>query len=172
MRPNEDRQVVDQWHRCGAGASEIARRTGIPRSTVRDWCKGSVRPAQPRSDCWVCDARPFHEPSYVYLFGLYLGDGTLVLGRREVYCLRVTLDRRYPRIIDECAAAVLAIRAASRMGVGTVERKGCTVVQAYWKHWPCVFPQHGPGRKHLRSIELIGWQQTLVERHPGMLLAG
>src|SRR6476646_8362224 len=156
MRPSEDRDVVDQWRRRGAGASEIARRTGIPRSTVRDWCKPSRPREKPRSDCWVCDTRPFREPSYVYLFGLYLGDGTLVLGRRGVYSLRITLDRRYPRIIDDCAAGLLALRAASRMRVGRVERKGCTVVQAYWKHWPCVFPQHGPGRKHLRPIKLAG----------------
>ena len=27
-------------------------------------------------------------------------------------------------------------------------------VASFSKHWPCLFPQHGPGRKHERKIEL------------------
>ncbi|WP_432478691.1 transcriptional regulator [Nocardioides sp. GXQ0305] len=41
-----------------------------------------------------------------------------------------------------------------------------------WKHWPCLFPQHGPGRKHERPIVLEDWQRSLVEAHPGALLRG
>ena len=32
----------------------------------------------------------------------------------------------------------------------------------YWTHWPCVIPQHGPGRKHLRRIRLEAWQENIV----------
>ena len=32
-----------------------------------------------------------------------------------------------------------------------------------WNHWPCVFPQHGPGRKHLRRIRLAAWQAAVIE---------
>jgi hypothetical protein len=39
-----------------------------------------------------------------------------------------------------------------------------------WTHWPCVFPQHGPGRKHNRKIALEDWQQKIVDRHSGMFL--
>ncbi len=42
----------------------------------------------------------------------------------------------------------------------------------YWKHWPCIFPQVGPGRKHLRSIRLEDWQWHIVERHPRELVKG
>jgi hypothetical protein len=34
------------------------------------------------------------------------------------------------------------------------------------------FPQHGPGRKHLRSIVLAEWQLELTEKHPGSLIRG
>jgi hypothetical protein len=37
---------------------------------------------------------------------------------------------------------------------------------------PCLFPQHGPGRKHERRIALAGWQRTLVAKHPEQLLRG
>jgi hypothetical protein len=40
------------------------------------------------------------------------------------------------------------------------------------KFWVHLFPQHGPGRKHLRPIQLVGWQQEIVEEFPGLLLRG
>ncbi|MGH9041546.1 MAG: transcriptional regulator, partial [Acidimicrobiia bacterium] len=41
------------------------------------------------------------------------------------------------------------------------------------QHWPCFFPQHGAGRKHLRPIVLEPWQKWVaVERHPRVLLRG
>jgi hypothetical protein len=46
------------------------------------------------------------------------------------------------------------------------------VVQSNWKHWPCLFPQHGPGRKHERPIVLEGWQRDLVEPFPAGFLRG
>ena len=35
-----------------------------------------------------------------------------------------------------------------------------------------MFPQHGPGPKHARRIELTDWQHALVLRHPKLLLRG
>lgn len=55
---------------------------------------------------------------------------------------------------------------------GLVRRKGCVDVSSYWKHWPCLFPQHGPGRKHHREIRLASWQQALVEDYTPEFLAG
>lgn len=40
------------------------------------------------------------------------------------------------------------------------------------RHWPCLFPQHAPGRKHDRKIELEPWQQTITSRHPGSFARG
>ena len=37
--------------------------------------------------------------SYVYLLGLYLGDGYISEHRRSVYRLRIVLDVKYPEII-------------------------------------------------------------------------
>jgi hypothetical protein len=35
-----------------------------------------------------------------------------------------------------------------------------------------LFPQHGPGEKHLRKIELADWQQFIVKRYPGKFARG
>ena len=56
--------------------------------------------------------------------------------------------------------------------VGIRSHHGCTVVSSYSTHWPCVFPQVGPGRKHERSIALVDWQRDLVEREPRQFLRG
>jgi hypothetical protein len=57
-------------------------------------------------------------------------------------------------------------------GVFGVQRIGMTQVKCYSKHWPCLFPQHGPGMKHTRKIELAGWQQVIVDRYPGEFARG
>ena len=46
------------------------------------------------------------------------------------------------------------------------------VVATNWKHWPCLFPQHGPGRKHDRPIVLEDWQRDVVIAHPADFLRG
>jgi hypothetical protein len=42
--------------------------------------------------------------------------------------------------------------------------KNCVEVSMYSKHWPFLFPQHGPGKKHHRRIALKPWQQALVDQ--------
>jgi hypothetical protein len=49
---------------------------------------------------------------------------------------------------------------------------GAVIVTTSWKHWPCLFPQHGPGRKHDRPIVLDDWQRVVLEQHPGPFLRG
>ena len=56
--------------------------------------------------------------------------------------------------------------------VMTQQKQGCTEVLSFSKHWPCLFPQHGPGRKHLRKIELADWQRVIVTRYPGDFARG
>jgi hypothetical protein len=42
----------------------------------------------------------------------------------------------------------------------------------YSKHWLCLFPQHGAGRKHQRTIALAAWQLRIVEEAPEPFLRG
>jgi hypothetical protein len=58
------------------------------------------------------------------------------------------------------------------MKVGRVKKVGCVEIYAYWKHWACLFPQHGPGRKHERKIELLPWQEAIADLYPDRLLRG
>ena len=44
--------------------------------------------------------------------------------------------------------------------------KRCLIVSCTWHPWSYLFPQHGPGRKHHRAIELADWQQRIVDAAP------
>jgi hypothetical protein len=52
------------------------------------------------------------------------------------------------------------------------QKQGCQEISSSSRHWPCLFPQHGPGKKHLRQIELQAWQQTIVAEFPGEFARG
>jgi hypothetical protein len=108
---------------------------------------------------------------YAYLLGLYLCDGCLSPYPRDVYRLRIVCTNRYPELIRACELAMGKVL-PNKVSRVTKAGEGCTEVSAYSKHWPCLFPQHGPGRKHERKIELTVWQQELVDRDPRPLIRG
>ena len=161
----------------GLNDCEVSRRTGVPRTTVRGWRSGAApaRQLAAARSCPVC-GHPAHaferhcSAPYAYLLGLYLGDGCLSAHPRGVYKLRITLDARYEGILDECAAAMRAVVPSSRPG--RVRSVGCFEVTSYSKQWHCLFPQHGPGRKHEREIVLVPWQRIVARTQPMALLRG
>ena len=108
---------------------------------------------------------------YTYLLGLYLGDGCLTACPRDVYRLRISCAERYPGLIRLCEVAMAEVLPNK---VGRVRKRDerCLEVYSFSKHWPCLFPQHGPGRKHERKIELTPWQQELVDLDPRPLIRG
>ena len=172
MRSPEEVALVHALAATGLNHSEIARIVGVSRSTVREWLEGrSPSFAQRLEGCPICTGRPelLPRPAYPYLLGLYLGDGWLSLHPRGVYRLRIACANRYPYLMDQCAAAMGAVLPNK---VGRFEAQGCTSVYSFSKHWPCLFPQHGPGRKHERKIELVAWQQEIIDADPRPLLRG
>jgi hypothetical protein len=113
----------------------------------------------------------FAPADYAFLLGMYLGDGNISrVGR--TYSLRITLDARYPRIIDETAAVLRRCLHRNRVNCVTKDAGSAVVVVAHSVHLPCLFPQHGPGKKHERDVSLESWQQDLVDRAPWAVLRG
>jgi hypothetical protein len=159
----------------GLSATQVARVVGVPRSTVRDWLAGRIPRGGAGSGTACADCGGVHDleglpPAYVYLLGMYLGDGCLSAHPRGVFKLRISLDARYPAIVHECERAIRAVMAGNR--VARVRYDGWRELYAYSKSWPCFFPQHGPGKKHQREIVLSPWQRQLVVRWPALLLRG
>lgn len=110
--------------------------------------------------------------SYSYLLGLYLGDGSISAHSRGVFRLRVYMDRAYPGIVGECVAAISLLAPGNEVTVVHATRARMDIPGAYSRHWPCMFPQHGPGMKHHRQIVLEDWQRTILDRYPWRFLRG
>lgn len=144
----------------GLSVSEVSRTVGVARATIRDWRDGNVRAE--RSECPRCEDLPMDEEAYAALLGFYLGDGHIAKAARY-YFLRVTCDVAYPRIIEDVVDLLGRIRPGSNVFI--VKKVGCVDVQLNWQHLPCLFPQHGPGRKHERKIALEPWQHAIVSAH-------
>jgi len=155
--------------RDGLSSYAISRRTGIPRSTLLHWLD---EPDRALARGQSREILPPHPPaSYAYLLGLYLGDGWI---RRypRTWQLVLTLDSRYTQIVGEAREAV---RTFTPSGITRVRRRSdsrAVDVTAYGRHWLTLFPQHGPGRKHHRTITLADWQRDITHRHPQDLLRG
>jgi hypothetical protein len=164
MRSAEQFDAANRLIAAGMNDCAIARQLGIPRTTVRDWRR---RPqARPRLDsstpCGVVhDFSSLPPAAYSYVLGMYLGDGSISRNLR-VWRLRITLDQKYPAIVERCCQALEILMPGQRASI--VKRVGCVDVSLFSKHWPCLFPQHGPGKKHTRPIRLEPWQQALIDQ--------
>jgi hypothetical protein len=173
MRSYESRAEILALAEAGINDCEIARRTGVPRTTVRDIRR--PRPRRPGNACPRCWRRikplGVTPARYAELLGLYLGDGCISqLGR--TCSLRISLDAKYPGIIREADELLRAVFPGHSVARVRADGGATAVVQVCSTHLPCLFPQHGPGRKHERSISLEAWQQECVDAAPWRFLLG
>ncbi len=175
MYPRSTVNVALLLSNCGILDRENAVICDVSVGAIRHWRSGRRRcaqsqPRRPEARCPRCHGRPLDERAYAYLLGLYLGDGHIAGHRRGVYALTVACTDSWPGLLAAAKETLSAVMPSSR--VCCVQRIGCTAVKSYSKHWPCLFPQHGPGRKHNRRIELAPWQETIRSRYPGAFARG
>lgn len=161
--------------RNGARNADVARQFDIPLGTVSYWkhmdrakrgeCPGRTLPPCPR-----CEGE-LNLPAYSYLLGLYLGDGHIIQNRAmRAPSLSISCADAHPGLMDECEKAMRSVLPGN--SVCRVRRKGCHEVKLYSRHLWCLFPQHGPGKKHERRIALEPWQQAIVDDHPWDFIRG
>lgn len=161
---------------AGVSDAENAVRHGVAVKTIRRWRRDYQRRGLPRGQtqcvarCPRCDGAFLELEAYGELLGWYLGDGHLTTGRRGVHNLHIHNDLRYPATNARLAALMGAVKPGGRPH--TRRRPGMLITTVSWRHWPCLFPQHGPGRKHERPIVLEAWQREAVEAHPAAFLRG
>lgn len=167
--------------RDGARNADVARELRVPAGTVAWWShedrrRSGTSPLTHTSTCSRCDPGrlPLDREAYSYLLGLYLGDGHISTGaamrKKGVYILSISCADAWPGLMDECEAAMRAVMPHNT--VGRRRRRGMHDVKAYSRHWPCLFPQHGPGMKHTRPIVLEAWQREIVEEFTEEFIRG
>ncbi|MGW6742963.1 helix-turn-helix domain-containing protein [Streptomyces sp. NPDC055025] len=155
----------------------VAERLNVPRGTIGWWRhqdrrkRGEQVPPRLSLLCPICDGRPLDRAAYAYLLGLYLGDGHIShYVKHKVPSLMLTLDDAWPGLQDAAEAALRAV--FPHNATWRLRRKGCHNIKVCSKHLPCLFPQHGPGKKHERKIELAAWQQAIVQEQPWDFIRG
>jgi hypothetical protein len=173
---SELRQQALALLRSGARNTDVARRLGVPEGTVGYWLhmdrvRHGAAPGRPRRLCPRCDGRELDEDAYAYLLGLYLGDGHIShCAQHRAPSLVIACCDTWPGLIEEAERAMRKV--LPHNAIHRQSRKGCQCVKVYSTHLPCLFPQHGPGRKHQRSIRLEPWQQEIVDARPWPLIRG
>jgi hypothetical protein len=160
---------------AGLNDCEVSRRIGVPRRTIRDWRVPSYVPRAAVHFCWRCWRRTapvvLTPDDYAELLGVYLGDGHVSrLARTER--IRLMLDTKYPIVVEEAAELLRRVVPRSKIGRQYQHQGRMVTLHAYFKHWTCLLPQHGPGKKHDRPILLEPWQREHVERAPWSFLRG
>ncbi|EFK99164.1 conserved hypothetical protein [Streptomyces sp. SPB78] len=155
--------LVDQ----GRSINSVSKQTGISRSSIRGW-RERGEPVRAAATCCRCQdlpTAPADPAAYSYLLGLYLGDGCLSRSAKGVHALRIACADAWPGLQDACEAALRAV--LPQNSVWRTPCAGCTAVSSSSKHWACLFPQHGPGKKHdPRSASPTG-NRTSSPNSPG-----
>ncbi|MPY59629.1 helix-turn-helix domain-containing protein [Streptomyces spongiae] len=147
--------------------NSVSQETGISRAAIRSW-QSRIEPLPRMAP--PDPGPPADEAAYAYLLGLYLGDGCISPHPRGGYYLRIACADAWPGLIDQCCDAIKKARPG--IGVYRLQKEGYTMVTSYNRHWPSLFPQHSPGKKHERSIALEPWQQAIVDAHPWEFIRG
>jgi hypothetical protein len=156
--------------------ADNAAQHGVAVKTIRRWRRLYQRRGHPRGQrhlappCPRCEGAPLAHEAYAELLGWYLGDGYISLGRRAVFNLHVYNDARYTRLNAHLLELMAIVKPGGKPHTRLVP--GTVITTVSWKHWPCLFPQHGLGRKHERRIVLEDWQTEVVTAHPADFLRG
>lgn len=181
MRTYEEyKRILEYWEK-GYSKKGISRALNIPRRTVIDCIQRygtidqleavfaelqtplllSILQGEREDTQNICEA-------YAYILGMYLGDGN-ISKLRKIYRLRITLDAKYPDIIQRCSDKLKQL--FSENAVGAIRhfyagRLSYINVSLCKKDLPIFFPQHGIGKKHERPIVLEAWQQRIIDQYP------
>ncbi|MEU5578002.1 helix-turn-helix domain-containing protein [Streptomyces huasconensis] len=159
--------------RQGLANRTVAELLNVPRGTIGWWLSQERKRQgityERATDCPLCTGRPYDHEAYAYLLGLYLGDGHII-SKPKQHHLSIFCNATQVGLIAAAEAAMK--RVMPLPSVRSRYKPGCAEVKSYTKHWTCMFPQHGPGKKHDRKIVLEPWQQEIVDTHPWEFVRG
>lgn len=159
----------------GLNLSQVSREIGVNRSTIREWFSEAKRYTsttnKPRQNNFIelFEGSPEIRKAYYYLLGQYLGDGSISVNSRA-YRLRISATTKYVNIINEIVESMKII--FPHNSVYYCEKMGCTDVTINSKHIPEIFPHHGIGKKHERTIKLSEWQLKYLDENNKWLARG
>lgn len=166
MRTKKEYDKVLDLHNKGFSKSQISRDTDIPRGTISEWIinppkfiTGDKRKGGLNIKEIILKNDEFKK-RYSYILGLYLGDGYINKCKRT-YRLRISLDKKYDSL-NSYVKDVLG-KLFPDNSIHDVDYGNYLDIGLYSKQMVELFPQHGAGKKHERKIELLKWQESVVD---------
>lgn len=164
----------------GSSISEISRKIGASRSTIKQWLTPLKRYIPKNIIHNITTFESFidnmekseeYRKAYYYLLGEYLGDGCInLMKNKRTYVLRIFCADSHPLIIDEVKKDLKMIFPDN--SIQDVKKQGCHSIGIYCSDLPKLFPHTGVGKKHDRKIELSDWQLKYIESNKLYLLKG
>src|SRR3954454_21038230 len=121
---------------CRGERSATGSRGGHLAASGRDRAVGSAARPRTASRAWPIPTSTFSASSWATAASRHI---------RGVFRLRVVLDAAYPSIVDQAAQAIQQVRPRNTLGRRRREYNDIEI-PSYSKAWPCLLPQHGPGR--------------------------
>ena len=174
MHRPEIREEALRLVAAGVNDCEIARRLGSPARPCATGAGRATSPAGSRARAAAAGSarRRSPEPTTPSCSACIWATATSArLARTQ--SLRIFLDARYPAIVDDTEALLRRCFPDNRVGrVALPRRRGWLCSGPTAAHLACLFPQHGPGKKHERRILLEDWQRSIVEAAPWAFLRG
>ena len=162
----EEFETVQRLIAAGMNDCAIARQTGIPRGQCGTGdCRPTIR-ARSRLGTQSCGVhtrlRLHSQPQRIAICSASTWATAASHEASACWRLRIILDDKYPRHHRPLPRGHRRTNAGPAGSDATPFRqlhRGLSVLETL----AVSFPQHGPGRKHLRPIRLEPWQEVLVK---------
>ncbi len=183
MAHTNDKYVeVMKLRSVGMKISEIVKTTGLTRSCINNWInRGSPKNEHMSNisdniqrnpiDVLIEMSSIINEvelySAYSFVLGMYLGDGCIQEINNSTQ-LTFSLDKKYERLNEYVMNVSNQVfgknpsiydRSVNR---GQKSISNCINVKYCRKNLNLLFPQHGKGKKHTRTIELLEWQRLII----------
>lgn len=172
---SDDRNNVLKLFNNGSNKFKISKETGIPYSTLKKWINGkSIRDTYfPITDFKKYLNNKVKQKAYSFILAVYLSDGyisTYKTFRAPKLCF--SNDKKYIKNTQEWAEKLQILFPDNKVNTYLKNNGNCYLIYVYSKKILDLFPQHGVGKKHTRTIRLKDWQNDIVKKYPEEFIRG
>lgn len=172
MLSNVKQKELIELYKAGNKLTEISAKLNTSYATVKRYvAKIKTNTLVPAN---IFPETIEQKKAYAYILGQYLGDGC-ISKRKRTFALNIYSFQGHKNLIKEIAEKLKTILPNNKLYEITKYYKGnpsCTISTISNNNMTMLFPQHGRGTKHTRSIILEQWQKDIVNEFPKECLRG
>lgn len=185
MRTYQEYIKVKELAEKGLNKCQISRETKIPRATIKTWLlRGFCNKAYDKNGLKIGRYEELNpakileseeaQKAYSHILAVYLSDGHIIKmpHKEKLYKISLYNDIKYPLNTKEWADNLQKILTKNRVLVYQRNGYNMKIVISYNQNLLLLFPQHGPGEKYTRKLELADWQKKIIQKYPEQFIRG